>query len=306
MDKDKLVEIHPYFKYLAKKEGFYSEKLMAALAETGDINRYPEIPEAIRKVFVTAHFVKPQDHLKMQAAFQKHTDNAVSKTINFPNKATEEDVETAYLMAYKMDCKGLTIYRDGSRDEQVLSTGATSRKKEAPASGKITPRPRPSVTKGHTYRIATGCGNLYLTINECERGIPFEIFTQMGKAGGCAASQSEAIGRLVSLALRSNINPEAIVKQLTGISCHQPAWENGCQTLSCADAIGKSIARYLVSTRKQDGSKASKPVSEDIHKILSSARQGLGQMTICPECSGALAHEDGCLNCHSCGYSKCS
>jgi ribonucleoside-diphosphate reductase alpha chain len=308
MDNDRLVEVHPFFKKLAVEQGFYSDTLLNAIAEKGSLHEFQEIPEKIRKIFITSHFVKPQSHIKMQTAFQKHTDNAVSKTINFPNEATEKEVEDAYMLAYKSGCKGLTIYRDGSRNEQVLSTGATSdkNKKDVSENGKITPRPRPGVTSGFTFRIATGCGNLYLTINECEKGIPFEIFTQMGKAGGCAASQSEAIGRLVSLALRSNIQPDAIVKQLTGISCHQPTWENGCQTTSCADGIGKAIARYLTSIKKAEKRNPSLSSLQGNGKFVSLAAQGPGQMLQCPECSSTLAHEDGCLNCHSCGFSKCS
>lgn len=309
MDKDRLVEVHPLFKKIAIEKGFYSEKLMQSIAEEGTINGFPEVPDDIRKVFVTAHYVKPKNHIEMQSAFQKYTDNAVSKTINFPKEATEEEVEKAYLLAFKSGCKGLTIYRDGSRSEQVLSTGATQKKEKAkstPEKRKITPRPRPRVTFGQTYRIATGCGNFYLTINECEKGIPFEIFTQMGKAGGCAASQSEAIGRLVSLALRSNISPDAIAKQLKGISCHQTAWENGTQTFSCADAIGKAMHQYLKSNKNSGRAAKFVSSSKNTNRTDFPTTPLVGEMALCPECSNSLAHENGCLNCYSCGYSKCS
>ncbi len=303
MDKDQLIEVHPIFKKTALEKNFYSEDLIKSIAKKGDLNGFPEIPEDVRKIFVTSHFVKPEIHINMQSAFQKHVDNAVSKTINFSKEATEADVEKAYLMAFNSDCKGITIYRDGSRKDQVLSTGATKKTKETDEIGKISPRPRPNVTSGRTFRTATGCGNFYLTINECEKGIPFEIFTQMGKAGGCAASQSEAIGRLVSLALRSNISPKAIAKQLTGISCHQTAWENGSQILSCADAIGKAMTQYLDSVKDRG---KPKPSTGTTNEVNASPVKRAAQMDLCPECSSNLAHENGCLNCHSCGYSKCS
>ncbi|OGW76229.1 MAG: ribonucleoside-diphosphate reductase, adenosylcobalamin-dependent, partial [Nitrospirae bacterium RIFCSPHIGHO2_02_FULL_40_19] len=230
MDKDELVEVHPYFDKIAKERNFYSERLMKEIAKKGHICDMPEIPEDICKIFVTSHNIAPDWHIKMQAVFQKYTDNAVSKTVNFKFAATQDDVKKAYVLAYKLGCKGVTIYRDGSRDEQVLSTGDTKKKEQKVSNNgheKIVPRPRPEITRGTTHRVGTGCGNLYVTINVCDEGKPFEIFTRMGKAGGCAASQSEAIGRLVSLSLRSGIEPDEIVKQLMGISCHMPAWENG-------------------------------------------------------------------------------
>src|SRR3989338_6300616 len=246
MDNDELVEVHPYFERVAKERGFYSERLMKEIAKKGHICDMPDIPEDICKIFVTSHNIAPDWHIKMQAVFQKYTDNAVSKTVNFKFAATQDDVKKAYVLAYKLGCKGVTIYRDGSRDEQVLSTGDTKKKEQRINNNgfeKIVPLPRPDITHGTTHRVGTGCGNLYVTINVCDEGKPFEIFTRMGKAGGCAASQSEAIGRLVSLSLRSGIEPDEIVKQLMGISCHMPAWENGNRVLSCSDAISKAIGR---------------------------------------------------------------
>mgnify|MGYP001208793003 CR=1 FL=1 len=303
MDNDELIEVHPLFEQVAKEKGFYSDDLMKTIAQKGHLENIPEVPEDVAKLFVTAHNVTPEDHIKMQAAFQKSTDNAVSKTVNFANSATKEDVRKAYMLAYVTGCKGVTIYRDGSRLKQVLTKG-TVRPTEQQPSTKITPRPRPRVTHGITQLISTGCGNLYLTTNECDNGIPFEIFTQMGKAGGCAASQLEAIGRLVSLSLRSNIEPDVIVKQLRGISCHQQSWENGQKILSCADAIGKAMHQYLKRKKEKPMEKESfedpKCEEPDPHLLE------LATVMICPDCNGGnLEHADGCLLCRLCGYSKC-
>ncbi|OGT97484.1 MAG: ribonucleoside-diphosphate reductase, adenosylcobalamin-dependent, partial [Geobacteraceae bacterium GWB2_52_12] len=211
MDKNVMVEVNPYFKQVAKEQGFYSEELMKNIAEHGTLADISEIPLEVRNVFVTAHDITPNDHIQMQSAFQQYTDNAVSKTVNFPNTATIEDVENAYMLAYQTGCKGVTIYRDGSRDEQVLSTASTGKKEESPLEAvsteeerKAIKRERPKALRGWTYQMQTGCGPLYITVNEDKNGL-FELFTTMGKAGGCAASQSEAIGRMVSLAWRSGV-----------------------------------------------------------------------------------------------------
>src|SRR5512137_2553795 len=252
LDNNILVEVNPMFEKIAKERGFYSEELMQKIAEHGTVHDLPEVPADIRKIFVTAHDITPNDHIQMQAAFQQHTDNAVSKTVNFPNTATIEDVENVYMLAYQSGCKGVTIYRDGSRDEQVLSTA----KKEEHAAVAATPveeekkavkRERPKALKGQTHQMQTGCGPLYITINEDANGL-FELFTTMGKAGGCAASQSEAIGRMVSLAWRSGVQASLVVKQLLGISCHVPSGFGGNKVLSCADAVAKAIQNHLSST----------------------------------------------------------
>ena len=304
MDNDELIEVHPLFEQIAKEREFYSDDLMKTIAHKGHLENIPEVPKDIARLFVTAHNVTPEWHIKMQAAFQKGTDNAVSKTVNFPNSATEDDVRKAYMLAYATGCKGVTIYRDGSRLKQVLTRGATKPTEKKQQSTKITPRPRPRITHGITQLISTGCGNLYLTVNECDNGIPFEIFTQMGKAGGCAASQLEAIGRLVSLALRSNIEPDVIVKQIRGISCHQQAWENGQKILSCADAIGKAINQYL--KRKKGEQPGNDALSNTLPEELDPHLLELATVMICPDCNGGnLEHADGCLLCRLCGYSKC-
>ncbi|MCM8800190.1 MAG: TSCPD domain-containing protein, partial [Candidatus Omnitrophica bacterium] len=246
------------------------------------------------------------------AAFQKYVHNATSKTINFPFEATVEDVKNAYLLAYKLGCKGITVYRDRSREEQVLNIGNREKKgdkmpeeKKESSEKKILPRPRPEVITGTTTKVATGCGNLYVTINVDEEGKPFELFTQMGKAGGCAASQLEAIGRLVSLAFRSGIEVKAIVEQLRNIRCPSPSWEKGQRIFSCADAIARVIEKRLtngVGLKIETPKVAMKHSHED--ESISSNFHG-ETVGVCPDCGGALHYEEGCQKCYACGYSKC-
>jgi ribonucleoside-diphosphate reductase alpha chain len=291
MDNDILVEVHPYFEALAKEKGFYSLELMQRIAEHGTLHGLTEIPEDIRNLFVTAHDITPEVHIRMQAAFQKYTDNAVSKTVNFANGATVQDVARVYELAYKLDCKGVTIYRDGSRDQQVLSVG----KKQEAAGGTgpdkdkaATKRERPKILKGWTYQMQTGCGPLYVTVNEDSTGL-FELFTTMGKAGGCAASQSEAIGRMVSLAWRSGLQARQVIKQLQGISCHSPSGFGENKILSCADAVAKAIQAHI----EANGGKV-----QHEKRVF---RKGA-----CPDCGGIVEHEGGCAVCRLCGYSECA
>ena len=277
LDNQELLEVHPLFQETAKAEGIYSDDLMKRIAEKGSIREIREIPEKLRRDFVVSHDVTPEWHIRIQAAFQKHTDNAVSKTINFPFSATSEDVRNAYLMAYDLGCKGLTIYRDGSRDAQVLNI---QRKPQYP---QVEPRPRPDTTSGITERINTGCGKLYVTVNWDEHGF-CEVFAQMGKAGGCAYSQIEATSRLISLALRSGVKMESIIRQLMGIRCPSPQWQNGEQIVSCSDAIAKVL----------------------IHNAQTNITAVQSLMGACPDCGAAVEHEGGCIVCRSCGFSRCS
>ncbi|MDW7999131.1 MAG: TSCPD domain-containing protein, partial [Thermodesulfovibrio sp.] len=247
----------------------------------------------IKRIFVTAHEVSPSDHVRMQAAFQRYVDNAVSKTVNLPNQATEEDVREVYLLAYRLGCKGVTVYRDGSRQGQVIQKGKT----ESPTLQiNLKPRKRPEILSGVTRLMKTGCGNLYVTINKDKDGNLFEVFTNIGKAGGCAASQAEAIGRLISLALRSGIEPQEIVKQLKGISCHAPVWSGNGKITSCSDAIAKAIEAELRETK--GGSLVNK---DEITNNSEAAHYGA-----CPECGSSLSYEEGCVICHSCGFTRCS
>jgi ribonucleoside-diphosphate reductase alpha chain len=292
MDGDILVEVHPRFEQIAREREFYSPDLMKRIAEHGSVQDLEEIPADVRRLFVTAHDIPPELHIQMQAAFQRFTDNAVSKTVNFPKSATIEDVAKVFELAYHLeDCKGVTIYRDGSRENQVLSTGKTQ-EKTGRTSGEETKtvikRERPKVLKGWTYQMQTGCGPLYVTVNQDSTGL-FELFTTMGKAGGCAASQSEAIGRMVSLAWRSGVRTRQVIKQLQGISCHSPSGFGENKILSCADAVAKAIQSHLSANGYGT---ISKKIS-----LLKGA---------CPDCGGIVVHEGGCMVCRMCGYSECA
>jgi ribonucleoside-diphosphate reductase alpha chain len=311
MDNDKLVEVDPLFEEIARSRGFYSRALMERIAENASVQNIDGIPEDVKKVFVTAHDISPEWHVRMQAAFQKYVHNATSKTINFPHEASVDDVRKAYLLAYELECKGITIYRDKSRDEQVLNVGTKESQADkaiAPGTGRshIAPRPRPEVIQGTTTKVATGCGNLYVTINVDEVGRPFELFTQMGKAGGCAASQLEAIGRLVSLGFRSGIEVRAIIEQLRNIRCPSPSWEKGQRIFSCSDAIARVVEKRLVN--QQASVLETTPVAmKHSHRdevigdfIISGDIVG-----VCPDCGGTLRQEEGCVKCQGCGYSKC-
>jgi len=280
LNDQSLPELHPLFLQLAKKEGFSTADLIQKVAQKGSIQGIETVPEAVQRLFRTAHDISPLWHVQMQAAFQKHTDNAVSKTVNFPASAGPEEVAQTFQAAAKMGCKGITIYRYGSRQNQVLKMGSLKSESEQ----KIAPRPRPQRTCGVTERISTGCGKLYVTINSDEQGT-CEVFAQMGKTGGCASSQIEAAGRLISLALRSGVKVEAIIKQMSGIRCPSPAWQNSKMVLSCPDAMAQVLKRVTVSDAPEGSAQAN---------------------GVCPDCGSSLVHEEGCLNCHLCGFSKCS
>lgn len=303
MDNDRLVETYPLFEEVARKEGFYSDEVMNEVADHGSAAGVYDIPEEFRKVFVTAHDISPEWHIRLQAAFQKYTDNAVSKTVNFPNSAEIDDIENVYKLAYKLDCKGVTVYRDGSRDSQVLEIKSTSKESGSRDDYKKTlmPRPRSEVIHGATRKMTTGCGSLYVTINEDEDGL-FEVFATMGKSGGCAASQTEAVSRLISLSLRSGIEREQIIKQIKGVRCPNQAWERGGRVYSCADAIAKAIERYtgVISHGAYELTDPAKETAETNGKGADNVMVG-----VCPDCHGPLEFESGCASCRLCGFSRC-
>jgi len=325
MDGTELVEVNPHFKKTAIEEGFYSEELMKTIAKKGSLHDIEGVPQDIKDIFVTSHDITPEWHVKMQAAFQNHTDNAVSKTVNLRNEATLEDVAEVFWLAYRTGCKGVTIYRDGSREMQVLNIGSVKGKEEKkeefpednigcdgcstankPIYKNIRPRPRPEVTTGFTEKFKIGCGNLYVTVNYDENGI-CEVFTNTGRAGGCP-SQSEATSRLVSIALRSGVDEAAIVEQLKGIRCPSTIRQKGLKVLSCPDAIGRLIQKVMNHRNGHDEKNAE--ITNEVANLSTpkpTAKtfvQGTSLKT-CPECGSVVEHEGGCVVCRNCGYSKC-
>ena len=321
MDNTRLVEGNPFFEAVARKEGFLSQALMEELAQKGSLRQVDgDIPEWARRLFATSHDITPEWHVRMQAATQKYTENAVSKTINFPHDATPEDIGHAYMLAYELGCKGITIYRDGSKEAQVLSTGETG-KHTAPAvegaeavpiplsaveGGALTPRARPQHMTGVTERIRTGHGNMYITINFDEQQQPFEVFTTLGKAGGCDSAQLEAISRLISLALRSGVDINAVVAQIRGITCC-PAWDNGTLVGSAPDAVALALQKHVAAEGEQQDPNAGAQL-----KLFASVKDradwdlsGTHPRTRCPDCSAPMFYQEGCLMCHACGWNKC-
>ncbi len=331
MDNTRLVEGNPFFEAVARKEGFYSLDLMEKLVEKGSLHDIDgDIPQWARQLFVTSHDITPEWHVRMQASFQKYTDNAVSKTINFPANATVQDISDAYMLAYKLGCKGITIYRDGSKENQVLSTGETG-KHSAGSNGQteaatlpalypqaqvLTPRGRPQEMIGITERIRTGHGSMYITINFDEESKPFEVFSTLGKAGGCDSAQLEAISRLVSLALRSGIGITEVIGQLRGITCC-PAWDNGVLVRSAPDAVALALERHTAAEAGQDSGIGAPGVAGVQLKLSSDAKShsvgskshvvsnGHQTRTQCPDCNAPVAFQEGCLLCTACGWNKC-
>ena len=331
MDGTHLIETNQILKDRLVEAGIYSDELMHKIVEQGSLAHVDGIPEDIRRVFVCAHDVSPIWHVKMQAAFQRYTDNAVSKTVNFPNSATKEEVAEVYRLAFTLGCKGTTIYRDGSRNEQVLNIGKVNDGKAATgdpvvdavldsgcegtacliksgAYGHIQPRPRPAVTSGFTEKVRIGCGNLYITVNYDENGI-CEVFTNTGRAGGCP-SQSEATARLTSVAIRSGMDPKEIITQLKGIRCPSCLRQQGVPVTSCPDAIAKALEKVLKVSQQGGGCPAPAPISAASktatpvpHPDMTPAAAKLAKF--CPECGARLEHEGGCVTCRDCGYSKC-
>jgi ribonucleoside-diphosphate reductase alpha chain len=286
MDNDQLLEVNPYFERKAKESGFYSEELMNKIARKGSIRHMEEVPESIRKVFVTAHDVAPEWHVRMQAAFQKHTDNAVSKTVNLPKDVSSDDVLKIYNLAYELGLKGVTIYRDGSKKNQVLSFT----EKDTPQRNvTLSVKDRPETLEGFTTKMETGMGNLYVTVTEFNEQ-PFEVFATIGKSGRSTTAKTEAIGRLVSLCLRASVKVEHIINQLKGIGGEHPVFQKNGLVLSIPDAIARVLEnRYMKDTPRKKGRKPENSL--------------LGET--CPECGQTISFEEGCMTCHFCGFSKC-
>ncbi|MDP9456147.1 MAG: vitamin B12-dependent ribonucleotide reductase [Actinomycetota bacterium] len=291
-----LPDVNPEFVRLAKSRGFYSEDLMKKVAEHGSVRDIEEVPEDVRSTWVTSHDISSEWHVRMQASFQKHTSMGISKTINLPNDATTKDVEDAYRQAFATGCKGIAVYRDGSRDAQVLSTGKTRVGVQPGTEVEVkhvslaeARNGRPRTLSGVTKKIQTGHGPLYVSMNDDEFG-PRECFVILGKPGGTAAAFSDALGRMISLAMTHGAQPAEIVNQLRGIQDGHPAGFGPNAVLSVPDGVAKAMAEhYLID----DGISAAK-------------ERELPIIGACPECSGGLTMQEGCVVCHSCGYSKCS
>ncbi|MCH8272470.1 MAG: TSCPD domain-containing protein, partial [Candidatus Marinimicrobia bacterium] len=270
-----------------------------------------ESDENLPEWVVTAYDIDPFFRVKMQSVIQKYTDSSISSTVNLAEDTKIETIADIYITAYKAGLKGITVYREGSREGILSSTKAKApsvENVETSSDNEINPRYRPSITNGVTQRVRTGEGNLYITINEDENGL-CEVFTTIGKAGGNAQAQSEAVSRLISLALRSGINPHEVIKQLKGISGPSPVWQDGDVILSTPDAIGKAIEKYIASSKSKKFDSADKKGFTFYENNPSEATNSVEfkerKYTLCQECGSTMTHENGCMVCKHCGYSKC-
>ena len=267
-------------------------------------------------VYRTAMKISAEAHVKMQAIWQKHVTNSVSKTINLPNSASVQDVKDAYRLAWETGCKAVTVYRDGSKSMQVLETGASREDEETQEDHLKVPRQRPVSVMGVTDRVRTGHGTMFVNLTFDEDGHPFEVFAHLGKAGGCDSAYLEAIARLASLGLRSGIDPGQIVDQLKGITC-DPAWDGGTLVRSAPDAVALALSRHLLEEGAGSGTTTMAGSSSQLGLFPSSVDStsdgdsdrgdsiNVPTGAKCPECSGYLLHQEGCLSCPDCGYNKC-
>lgn len=290
LDGQTLYEVNPVFEQELKNRGIYSKGLLQKIADNnGSCQGIKEIPEDMQEVFVVAHDISPEWHVKMQAAFQKQTGMGISKTCNLPHDATKKDVEDALMLAYESGCKGVTVYRDGSREEQVLTAGKKAKpRKEV----KVEVRERPTETSGVTTALKTGCGKLYCTVNEDEEGV-CEIFLNQKEGNGCRVAYNNALAMVSSMALRAGVPIKDISKVLKGQSCGKPVWDNGKLILSCPDAIGK----LLSSEQHQE-------FKENLES-LENPEKSVKPVKTCPLCGGQIISQGGCEICHDCGDSRC-
>lgn len=290
LDGQTLYEVNPVFEQELKNRGIYSKGLLQKIADNnGSCQGIKEIPEDMQEVFVVAHDISPEWHVKMQAAFQKQTGMGISKTINLPHNATKKDVEDALMLAYESGCKGVTVYRDGSREEQVLTAGKKAKPRKAV---KVEVRERPAETSGITTALKTGCGKLYCTVNEDEEGV-CEIFLNQKEGNGCRVAYNNALAMVSSMALRAGVPIKDISKVLKGQSCGKPVWDNGKLILSCPDAIGK----LLSSEQHQE-------FKENLES-LENPEKSVRPVKTCPLCGGQIISQGGCEICHDCGDSRC-
>jgi len=290
--------INEEFKEYLSKLDIDSEAILQKLNERISLQDL-DVPENIKKIFITAQDMSPEEHVRIQAAFQKYTDNAVSKTINMQNRATIDDVIEAYSLAHELECKGITVYRDGSREKQVLTTGIKEESLPLGVTikdGYVIPKERDRMVNGKTIKQRTGCGALFVTINEDDYGNPIELFANLGKAGGCPKASTESSGRLISLSLRGGVNPREIINHMAGIGCHKPVMgPEGA--LSCADGIAKSLTEYMAQKSPEQEEMYEQSISENNHLDTGA----------CPDCGAKVDNAEGCIKCSKdCGYSECS
>ncbi len=339
-------DVNEDFVAIARREGWYSEDLMKQIAEVGHIH-FDAVPEKWQRVFVTAHDVTPEWHIQMQGAFQEFTDSAISKTCNFANNATEQYVEQIYRYAFQLGCKGVTVYRDGARENQVLSTGSTAKKVQEAAAPvealsriaeletelhltkerlhdveaenlqRRAKRSRPDLLKGSTRRVESPLGTMYVTITEDDKGQPFEVFMSLGKAGGALMADVEAVGRLISLALRSGVPLPEIYRQLRGISSDRAVGLGPNKVMSVPDAIGIAIEKWmqdkqgvqqdLLAPNPSQGvpAPAAGGAGGEAEALLGGRRPEQDFIGACPDCGSQLAFIEGCAKCHVCGFSEC-
>ncbi|MBS3781088.1 MAG: ribonucleoside reductase class II [Candidatus Thermoplasmatota archaeon] len=298
LDGETMVMPDPVFEDFAKEREFYSDELMEKIAKQGSVNDIDEVPEEIKPLFKTALEISPEWHIRMQAAFQEYVDNAISKTVNFPNEASKEDIKEVYDLAYDLKCKGVTVYRSGSRQEQVMEVEGEKEEKTL----ERRPRERPTTVEGTTQKIQTGYGGLYVTINEDEYGL-FEVFSQIGRAGGFTQSFTESLARLISLCLRSGIPPEEIIDQLEGIRSPEIAFEEGEKILSIPDAMAKALKWHREGKKRTE--QAQLPTEESGSKSSVEEMVSQGINPACPDCGAMLTLSEGCVTCPNCGYSQC-
>jgi len=334
LDGQRLVEINPVFEEIAKSRGFYSQGLLEKIAEEGTLAKIAEIPEELRRVFVCSHDITPEWHIRMQAAFQKHCDSSISKTINLPHDATPEDVEKIYLRAWELKCKGVTVYRDGCRENQPMALSKSdsalpseTKKERDPSEYKVRkPMKTPPMLPAIRMRQTTPFGHMHIAVTvEPVSGREMEIFAQLGKAGDVVSSDLEAISRMVSLYLRIGGSLEDVIDQLEGIGSHMVIPSKDGKVISLADALGKSLHRYNLAkltyglndilTGKINFEEL--PALKDLEpqETISEAEPAKPLIEIasstnlykqkCPECNGILSFSEGCVKCPECGYSKC-
>jgi ribonucleoside-diphosphate reductase alpha chain len=297
-----LTFVNETFERIAKDRGLYSDALKEEIAKRGSLHGIPGVPEEAARVFKTSHEIGYEWHVRHQAAFQRYTDNGVSKTINLPNEATEDDVAAAYRLAWQLGCLGITVFRDGCKGEQVLNMGV---KDKAPAAaivvGPSVVKPRPHSLSGRTYRAETPIGTAFITVNETDDREPFEVFVQVGKGGSDTMAVAEALGRLISLTLRlpSPMSPqrrlEEVISQLSRIGGAQPLGFGKGKVLSLPDALARTLAEHTGQL---------KPASEGPPMARAAEQRRIGEL--CKECGQAtFVYEEGCKKCLSCGYNEC-